>query len=143
MDDDFDDEASSGEDAPMLEARDCEVVRGPADGEAGMMGRREGEASSADAALEAALVEPETRFWEAIRDLLLTLLETGSRSKGALHALAPHCLRPFARLTPDVVQGAPPRARAPAPIRPPPRLGRDPVDSPRVARGRDARPAPR
>ena len=142
MDDDFDDEASSGEDAPMLEARDCEVVRGPADGEAGMMGRREGEASSADAALEAALVEPETRFWEAIRDLLLTLLETGSRSKGALHALAPHCLRPFARLTPDVVQGAP-RARAPRPNRPPPRLGRDPVDSPRVARGRDARPAPR
>ena len=42
-----------------------------------------------------------------IQDLLLTLLGSGTRSaKGAAHALAPHCLRPFARLTPELVQGA-------------------------------------
>ena len=47
----------------------------------------------------------ERRFWEAHQDLLLTLLETGSRAKGVMHALAPHCLLPFKRITPEVVNG--------------------------------------
>ena len=48
----------------------------------------------------------EEALWEAFQDLFLTLQETGARAKGATHALAPHCLRPFMRLTPEVVQGA-------------------------------------
>ena len=57
----------------------------------------------------------ERRFWEAFHDLLLTLRDTGSRAKGVLHALAPHCLAPFKRITPEVVNGASlsPRARGP------------------------------
>ena len=50
----------------------------------------------------------EEALWEAFQDLFLTLQETGARAKGALHALAPHCLRPFMRLTPEVVQGEAP-----------------------------------
>ena len=50
--------------------------------------------------------EGENLIWETFQELLLTLLDSGARtSKGALHALAPHCLRPFMGLTPELIQG--------------------------------------
>ena len=80
----------------------------------------------------------ERRFWEAFHDLLLTLRDTGSRAKGVLHALAPHCLAPFKRITPEVVNGASfsPRARGPRATR---RLENRPSSTPepfRVSRTR-------
>ena len=98
--------ASSFEDASMLNDSDCEVVHAP--GEEEMLGARADEAVGPRERGGPVPNNPDVEclIWEAFQDLLLPLLETGSRSKGALHALAPHCLRPFARLTPEVVQGA-------------------------------------
>lgn len=108
---------SSFEDASMLNDSDCEVVHAP--GEEEMLGARADEAVGPRERGGPVPNNPDVEclIWEAFQDLLLTLLETGSRSKGALHALAPHCLRPFARLTPEVVQGAR-EPDAPSPNRP-------------------------
>ena len=101
----------------MLNDSDCEVVHAP--GEEEMLGARADEAVGPRERGGPVPNNPDVEclIWEAFQDLLLTLLETGSRSKGALHALAPHCLRPFARLTPEVVQGAR-EPDAPSPNRP-------------------------
>tara|TARA_B100000401_G_scaffold392117_1_gene299217 strand:- start:317 stop:805 length:489 start_codon:yes stop_codon:yes gene_type:complete len=115
-----DDRASDGDDVPVL-GEDLEVLR--EHGTPPMSPERGGipeAVESAEGALSPALQQgqemgefarqgrQEEALWEAFQDLFLTLQETGARAKGALHALAPHCLRPFMRLTPEVVQGEAP-----------------------------------
>lgn len=115
-----DDGASDGDDVPVL-GEDLEVLR--EHGTPPMSPERGGipeAVESAEGALSPALQQgqemgefarqgrQEEALWEAFQDLFLTLQETGARAKGALHALAPHCLRPFMRLTPEVVQGEAP-----------------------------------
>jgi hypothetical protein len=115
-----DDRASDGDDVPVL-GEDLELLR--EHGTPPMSPERGGipeAVESAEGALSPALQQgqemgefarqgrQEEALWEAFQDLFLTLQETGARAKGALHALAPHCLRPFMRLTPEVVQGEAP-----------------------------------
>ena len=133
-----DDGAFDGDDVPVL-GEDLEVLR--EHGTPPMSPERGGipeAVESAEGALSPALQQgqemgefarqgrQEEALWEAFQDLFLTLQETGARAKGALHALAPHCLRPFMRLTPEVVQGeaptgTPPNSRAESRKQQPPR----------------------
>lgn len=110
------DPSSDGDDIPLL-GEDLEVLRehGPSPGSPTRGGNPEAARVESDTSHGAGGLEMgeftrpgrrEEALWEAFQDLFLTLQETGARAKGATHALAPHCLRPFMRLTPEVVQGA-------------------------------------
>ena len=112
------DPSSDGDDVPLL-GEDLEVLRehgtspgSPTRGGNPEATRIESDTSHGAGGLEMAeFTRPgrrEEALWEAFQDLFLTLQETGARAKGATHALAPHCLRPFMRLTPEVVQGEAP-----------------------------------
>lgn len=88
------------EDTPMLD-EDCEVLYEPG----GLEEAVSDDLSQSSEAMRSGRAEGDN-LWETFQELLLTLLDSGTRtSKGALHALAPHCLRPFMRLTPELVQG--------------------------------------
>ena len=105
MEDDAVRREGASEDAPS--ERDCEVVHNAPRVETSLLASHEThEALAGHVQGTPFVAAEEKRFWEAIHDLLLTLLETGSRAKGVLHALAPHCLAPFKRITPEVVNGA-------------------------------------
>ena len=123
------DPSSDGDDVPLL-GEDLEVLRehgtspgSPTRGGNPEATRIESDTSHGAGGLEMAeFTRPgrrEEALWEAFQDLFLTLQETGARAKGATHALAPHCLRPFMRLTPEVVQGA---------LRPGAQFSREPPD---------------
>ena len=110
------DPSSDGDDVPLL-GEDLEVLRehGTSPGSPTRGGNPEATRIESDTSHGAGGLEMgeftrpgrrEEALWEAFQDLFLTLQETGARAKGATHALAPHCLRPFMRLTPEVVQGA-------------------------------------
>jgi hypothetical protein len=85
---------------------DCEVVHAPGAGTfPAAHETREPALGDTHGASPFVGASEEKLFWEAHHDLLLTLLETGSRAKGVLHALAPHCLLPFKRITLEVLNG--------------------------------------
>jgi E3 ubiquitin-protein ligase UBR4 len=107
-----DDGAASASDAPVIgEDCDYDVIGEDAPGGSESMGASDDSGSEEAKAVErmgALRVRGEEGFWTAFQDLLLTLVGTGARKKGALHALAPHCLRPLMRLTPELLHGATP-----------------------------------
>jgi len=108
-----DDGAASASDAPVI-GEDCDVLYDAPGGSEGMgasddSGSEEARAVERLGALRVRGEPAEKEgFWTAFQDLLLTLVGTGARKKGALHALAPHCLRPLMRLTPELLHGATP-----------------------------------
>lgn len=103
----MEDDAASRDSAPSdaLSDRDYEVVHEPGVGTS--VAAHEVRAPALGHLPGDPFVGAEERHvWEAFHDLLLTLRNTGSRAKGVLHALAPHCLLPFKRITSEVVNGA-------------------------------------
>lgn len=130
-----------GADAAQPLDEDCEVLYEPSRGGASASyqpNSPRASSSSSSRDVDGASSAPpggdrgERDFWETFQDLHSTLVETtGTHAKGALHALAPHCLRPFARVTPELVQGAHPSIIASTPFHAerrarPTRLGRRP-----------------
>ena len=110
-DDDMEEEEEEEEeeDVPMLDS-DCEVLyESPNPGS--VEEPVSDDLSQQGALLEEGLLEGELGDFHSpfltFQELLLTLLDSGTRtSKGLGHALAPHCLRPFMGLTPELIQGA-------------------------------------